>query len=174
MIAAVACCGHTPFPIALSCWARVSPISGLVTHPGGRPIIHSANAALRRGLPLLLGSVGLGAATPKTRSQRRTAGAYFPHSTLRFPAHNRPTDGCAPLVCSGVDPLRSRPMRSVSEGGPLPCSGPLGAALHSAASPPRCSRAPCLPSLRSGSVVAARAQTGVVTSGGLAKGCCVP
>lgn len=102
----MACCGHTPFPIALSCCDLVRPIAGSVTHPGGRPIIHSANAALRRGLPLLLGSVGAGAG-PMSCSQRRTAGAYLPHSIVRLRQSVDP--GRPSRVC----PVRSRPSCAV-------------------------------------------------------------
>lgn len=102
MSAACACGGQTPLPSIFSCWVRVNPISGLVTQPAGSPIIHSTNAAFRRGLPLLFSSVGAGAG-PTIRSQRRTAGAYLPHSIVRLWQFVDP--GRPPRVC----PVRSRP-----------------------------------------------------------------
>lgn len=156
--AVTACCGQTPLPIALSCCARVRPISGLVTQPAGRPIIHSAKGAARRGLPLVLGSVGLGAATPSTRSQRRIAGAYLPHSISRL---WRSVGLARP---SRASPARSLTMRGVSAGEPPRCSSPLVVVGRSVCAPPRLRRGPCRPSSRWVSVTASRWLSGVWTS----------
>ena len=74
--ATAACCGTTPLPIARNCWVRVKPSSGSVTHPAGKPIIHSLNAGFSCGLPVLEGCVGEGASRPSMVSQRRMAGSY--------------------------------------------------------------------------------------------------
>lgn len=78
LIASAPCCGHTPLPMALSCCARLRPMSGLVTHPSGSPIIHSAKRAARRGLPLLSSSVGSGAGLV-TCSHLCTTASYGPN-----------------------------------------------------------------------------------------------
>ena len=71
-IAAAACWGTTPFPRARSCWTLLSPISGEVTCPAGRPIIHSTNIGDRRR-PVFPGTVGCGAGFPNDASWRRIA-----------------------------------------------------------------------------------------------------
>lgn len=66
--------GSRPLPRAVICWFWVSSLVS-VTHPVGRPMSHSTNAAAGRGPSASFRSAGAGAVCPVTCSHRVMASA---------------------------------------------------------------------------------------------------